>query len=106
MAIEAAVVHVVRAIQPGEQLQEEPGLVRGASAEVPERFVRREVLQLGDNASKSVLPSDRFVVLRSTTVDDWLDQSSTGFQIARRESLELRDRVGAPELRLDGALQV
>ena len=39
VAVVAAVVDVVRAVQPGEELQQEAGLVAAAAAEVPERFV-------------------------------------------------------------------
>ena len=44
MAIVAAIVDVVRAVEPGEELQQKAGFVRAAAAEVPERFVRREWL--------------------------------------------------------------
>ena len=39
VAVEAAVVDVVRAVEPGEQLQQEAGFVAAAAAEVPERFI-------------------------------------------------------------------
>ena len=44
MAVVAAIVDVVGAVQPGEQLQQKAGLVRAAAAEVPERLVGRQRL--------------------------------------------------------------
>ena len=41
MTVEAAVVHIVRTVETGEQLQQEPGLVAAAAAEVPECFIGR-----------------------------------------------------------------
>ena len=50
MAIVGAVVDVVRAVQPSKQLEQEAGLVRAATAEIPKRFIRLPAAQLGGDA--------------------------------------------------------
>ena len=69
VAIVAAVVDVVRAVQPGEELQQEAGFVAAAAAEVPERFVGRRRAKLVDDALERFVPRDRRVAAGFARVD-------------------------------------
>ncbi len=106
VAVVAAVVDVVRAVQPGEELQQEAGLVAAAAAEVPERFVGRRRAKLADDAFERFVPRDRRVAAGFARVEHRLDEPAAGFQLARRKLLQLARRIALPEVAADGALHV
>ncbi len=106
MTVVAAIVDVVRAVQPREELQQEAGFVRAAPAEVPEGLVRRQRLQAFRDASYRFVPVDRSIVIRAAFVQDRLHQAATMFQIVGRERFQLFDAVSAPEVGLDRALHI
>ena len=106
VAVVAAVVDVVRAVQPGEELQQEAGLVAAAAAEVPEGFVGRRRAELVDDSLERFVPRDRRVAARLARVAHRLDEPAAGFQLARRKLLQLARRIALPEVAADGALHV
>ena len=106
MAVEAAIVDVVGPVHPGEDLQQEAGFVRTAPAEVPERFIRGDRLQLADDLGERIVPRDRLVVVLAAPMDHRLSQPAAGFEFARREGLQLRDRVRLEEVGFHRALHV
>ena len=106
MTVEAAIVDVVRPVHPREDLQQEAGFVRTASAEVPERFIRRDRFQLGDDLGERVVPRDRLVVVLAAPMDHRLGQPAAGFEFTRREGLQLRDRIRLEEVRFHRPLHV
>src|SRR5262249_3197026 len=59
MAVEAAIVDVVRAVKASKELEQEARFVAAAAAEVPECFVRRNRSQLARNVFQRFLPGDR-----------------------------------------------
>ena len=56
VAVVAAVVDVVRAVEAGEELQQKAGLVAAAAAEVPERFVGVDRAELVGDAIAAPRP--------------------------------------------------
>ena len=58
VAVERAVVDVVRAERPGEELQQETGFVRGPAAGVEEAAAGRGCLQLRADACERLVPAD------------------------------------------------
>ena len=106
MTVEAAIVDVVGPVHPGEDLQQESGFVRTASAEVPERFIRRDRFQLGDDLGERVVPRDRLVVVLTAPMNHRLGQPAAGFEFTRREGLQLRDRIRLEEVRFHRPLHV
>src|SRR3990172_9321586 len=54
VAIVAAVVDVVRAVEPREELQQEAGLVAAAAAEIPKRLVGRRGAELFGDAGERI----------------------------------------------------
>ena len=63
VAIVTAVADVVRAPDPGEELQQETSFVRAATAEVPERVIRRQCTQPADDGSERFVPGDGPVII-------------------------------------------
>ena len=74
MAVEAAIVDVVRAVEPGEELQQEAGFVAAAAAEVPECFIGRRGAQLRGDAVERLVPGDRRVAAGLARVANGLDE--------------------------------
>ena len=89
VAIEAAVVDVVRAVESSEQLQQEAGFVAAAAAEVPECFVGRRGAKFRRDAFERFFPSDWRVAAGFACVANGLDQSAAVFQLARRKLLQV-----------------
>jgi hypothetical protein len=106
VAIVAAVVDVVRAVKPCEKLQQKARLVGTAPAEVPEGLLRGQAFELADNPGQCILPGDHPVILRTRFQHDRLCEPAAGFQIVRRELLQLGNGVRGPEIRLDRPLHV
>jgi hypothetical protein len=106
VTVVAAVVDVIRTVEPGEQLQQKTGLVTAAAAEVPKRLVGGRRSQLPSDPLQRVFPRNRRVAAGVARVEHWLDQSAAGFQLARRELLQLAGREPLPEVAADRPLHV
>ena len=106
MTVVAAIVHIVGAIKPRKKLQQKSSFVAAATAKVPERFCRRNRLELGCNAIESFGPSDRSIRLGTLFVKNRLDQTTARFHLSRRVMLHLTDRVLRPEVRSDCRLHI
>ena len=81
MAVKATVIDVVGAEDPREDLQQETGLVRAATAEVPEGLVGSDPLQLADDFGERLVPRDRLVVVVSLSVEQRLRQPAARFEL-------------------------
>ena len=99
MAVVAAVVDVVGAIQARSKLQQKARFVAAATAEVPKRFVGSQRLQMRFDALEGFVPGDRFKVCRPTRVQHWLNQATRGFQLSRRPLLQFGHDYGATRSR-------
>ncbi len=89
MAVVAAIVDVVGAIDASQQLQQKARFVAAASAEVPERFVGGVAFSLAaieSNASSQEIVS-KWVAAFAIT--NRLNQATKVFQLARRELLQV-----------------
>ena len=106
MAIVRAVVDVVGAVQPREQLQQESRLVRGAAAGVKKRPVRRGGLQAFGNPVERFLPGHRPVMRVALVAQHRLHQPSAGFQFARRPAAQRFHIVFLKEIDRQDALHV
>jgi hypothetical protein len=106
VAVEAAIVDVVGAVEPGEELQQEAGLIARPAAEIEERLLGPRAPQPAGDAGECVVPGDRPVVLRALLEDDRLDEPARVFELVRREGPQLRHGIGLEEGRLHGALHV
>ena len=106
VAVVAAVVDVIRAIDPREELEQEASLVARAAAEVPERFVRVGPQELRGDPLHRVGPGDRLVVLRALLEHHRLHEPARVLHLVGSEGLQLRDRVGLEECRLHRPLHV
>ena len=81
VTIEAAVVDVIRAVEAGEKLQQEPGLVAAAAAEVPKRFIGRRGAKFGRDAFECFFPGDRRIAAGFARVANGLDQSAAVLRV-------------------------
>jgi hypothetical protein len=106
VAVVGAVVDVIGAVEPREQLEQEAGLVARAAAEVEKRLFRRGPPQLRGDPLHRVGPLDRAVVLRALLEDHRLHEPPGVLQLTRREGPQLRDRIRFEEGRLHGPLHV
>ena len=106
MAVKAAVVDVVGAVEPGKELQQKARLVARAAAEIPERLIGLRRLELGGDPSHRVGPFDRPVVLRALLQHNRLHESAGMLHLMGREGAQLRHRIGGEELRLHSPLHV
>ena len=79
VAVKTTIVHIVRAIEPGEHLQQEPRLVAAAATEVPKGFVGGEFTQLAADALERILPRDRLVATELRCIEQRLRQPATVF---------------------------
>ena len=106
MAIVTAVVHIVRAIHSRKQLEQKRRFVRAATAEVPEGLVWGQIFELGNDRRERFVPGDGLIVILAATHPDGLRDPAAGFELARREGLQLRNRIRRPKLGPDAALNV
>jgi hypothetical protein len=106
MAIVAAVIDVVGAIQPSHQLQQESSFVAAPAAEIPKGLIGSNGLQAILDPMHGLFPGDRPEVAVAGLEEDWLDQSSSGLQLTGTPSLQFLYRVLGPEIGRDGWLHV
>jgi len=91
VAIIAAIVDVVGAVDTGEKLQQEARFVRAPAAGIEEGLTRRCLSKIGGNLCERLFPGDRAVVIVTARVNQRLDEAAERFKLARRESLKLRN---------------
>ena len=82
VAIVAAVVHIVRAIHSGEELQQKPRLIRTASAEVPKGLPGGKTLQFSHHPFHGLGPLYGAVVLLAVPIKQRLNQPTTRLELA------------------------
>ena len=101
-----AVVDVVGAVDAGEELQQEAGLVRGAAADVEEGMARIGGGQLGAGAFQRLSPADLGIVRLSLAQQERRGQTSGLLQLARRHPGQLGDAESLEEAGRNRALHV
>ena len=106
VAVEAAVVDVVRAVEPREELQQEACFVARTATEVEEGLIGLCGPQLSGDPFHGVGPVDRPVVLRTLLEHHRLDEPAGVLHLIGREHPQLGQRVGLEKCRLHGALHV
>ena len=106
VAVEAAVVDVVRAVEPREELQQEAGLVARPAAEIEERLVGLRGSKLRRDPLHRVGPRQGPVVLRALLEHDGLDETARVLHLVGREHPQLGHRVRLEERRFHRALHV
>ena len=107
MAIVAAVVDVVRAVEPSEQLQQKAGLVAAAAAEVPKCFVGGGGTKLGGDVPEGRFPRNR--AYSGRTRDRTAPARRAGRTPPARADencCSSRGEIAPPEVAADGALHV
>ena len=97
---------MVRAVNPGEELEEEAGFVGGAAAGVEEGFAGGDFPQLRRDSVERLVPGDRPKMRIPRAGVHRLADPSDHFHLARREPFELIQRVGLEEPPLDFPLHV
>ena len=90
VAVEAAVVDVIGAIEPGEELQEKARFVAGTAAEIEERLLRCGPLQLCGDPFHRLCPLDRPIVLRTPLENHRLHEPAGMLHLMGRERPQLR----------------
>ena len=106
VAVEAAVVDMVRAVEPREELQQEARLVARSATEVEEALLGLRRPQLPGDSLHRVGPVDRPVVLRALLENHRLDEPAGVLHLIGREHPQLGQRVGLEEGRLHRPLHV
>ena len=106
MAIVGAVVDVVAAERPREELQQEAGLVRRAAAGVEEAAARPLACNRRRGAIERLVPAHDAVVGRARGRVERIDEPAAGLELARRQRAQLGDRVAREEVRRDAGLHV
>ena len=106
VAVEAAVVDMVRAVEPREELQQEAGLVARSAAEIKEALLGLCGPEFLRDPLHCVGPVDRPVVLRPLLEHDRLHETAGVLHLIGREHPQLRHGVGLEERRLHRPLHV
>ena len=90
VAVVTAVVDVVGAVEPGEELQQETRFIARPAAEVEKRLRGRCGLQRGGDPLERVGPGDWPVMLRALLEDHRLHEPAGMLQLVRRKRPQLR----------------
>jgi hypothetical protein len=98
VAVIAAIIHIVRAVQSCEKLQQKASFIAAPAAKVPERLVSHERLKLSFDPFESLSPSNSAVGRITLFIENWLNESSARFHLTRGVVFHQSNRVLCPEV--------
>ena len=99
VAVEGAVVDVVGAVEPGEELKQEAGFVGGSAAGVEEILVGLDRLELVGEAAQGLIPVDGTIVRVAGAGVQRLREPAAPLQLAGRQVMQLGDAVALERTR-------
>src|SRR5947209_4140544 len=98
MAVIRAVIDVIGAVKPGEQLQEKARLIRRSAAGVEEVALGRIGAKLFGDTTQRSIPVDDAIVRVAGAGEERRCEPAAPFQLARRQRLQLSDGIPIEEV--------